>query len=52
MGEDAYNFAKTPLKAAHAPLNAASGSQGILPALGICRSWDDGGTVSGSSGST
>ncbi|KAL8635584.1 MAG: hypothetical protein Q9228_006936, partial [Teloschistes exilis] len=30
MGEDSHNLAKTPLKAAQAPLAAASASQGVL----------------------
>ena len=36
----AYSFAKTPLKAAHAPLAAASGIQGTLP---IAVLWDGSG---------
>lgn len=50
-----YSFAKTPLKAAHAPLAAASGIQGILAVglgltVGLGESVD-GGIASGIKGS-
>lgn len=43
-----YSFAKTPLKAAQAPLAAASASQGFLKIIGRVVLWEedgDGGRV-------
>ncbi len=42
-GRELYSFAKTPLKAAQAPLAAASASQGVLKIMGgfrLCRKGD------------
>lgn len=41
-GGRGYNFAKTPLKAAQAPLATAYMSQGVLPAMAGLRSCDRG----------
>lgn len=48
----AYSFAKTPLKAAQAPLAAASGIQGSLPIVVLFDGWGWGwGSASGIRGS-